>query len=1121
MLWLPFVWCGAQVSEVEFGKNRIQYHDDFDQWLLYESENFITYWYGKARNHGVSTMKFAEQDHDEILDLIEHRINDKIEIIVYSDVSDLKQSNIGNDEVFKTIAGQTKIEGSKLFVYFNGDHEHLRKQIRKGVAEVFLNSMFFGSNLQEVVQNSVAGAVPAWFRDGLASYVGSYWDYDNDAALRNIFLHERRTNFRKLSSIYPVEVGQSFWYYLGLTYGRSEISNLLYLTRINRSIQDAFLYVFGIPFKDITKQWESYFSQRYDAEKDLFVAPDLKDRIRYRRSKKIPVSSLLFNPQGDALAIVDNLISKSKIFLFNPSTGESQKIFKHGFKNNVQATDYNYPQVSWLPEGNGLYILYEHRDVITLELHDFNTGVVTTQPLPELYERVYSMAALSNSELIFSALSGGMIDLYYYTTNTRQSNQLTSDIYDDLDIVLTEIDGMNGILFSSNRPDAIQLSQSVDTILPFKNFNLFHLAFEEKGPTLFQITSQERSNFRLAKPSPQGIMYLSDESGIINRKHLTATRDSVDKTELLLRDSSTMVITPGTPLPVHDSLILSTRAIKVMEYNSSSTFLTNNLWNVGTYDVSTADGTIAEVFQIDDEFAVILSDFTQSDDVQIVQSLHNEIEGEKRFSKSTVPRKKNEPQRPKEEVIRSSEDGKKYLFQSEFGDMPKKDQTEKILRTAMENKVVLNTTINASPEAPLDSQPINRLRIVPYRLKFKLHDLSTNLDNDLLFGGLDSYAGFKRDFEPPPVGILMKANFRDLFEDYIFEGGIRIPTTFNGTEFFLVFDDKKQRLDKQYAIYRKSITDNISIDNTSDPFRSRTTTLLGQFAVRYPLDIYQSVRATATIRQDKITFLAADLQSLGNPDVENQRTGLKLEYIFDNAIDIDYNIRSGTRLKVFTELVKKFAFSIDPISLKLAEGFMTVVGADVRHYINFAKHMVFATRFATGTSFGSEQNLYYLGGVDNWLIPKFNQSTGNPEGNFAFQTVSPNLRGFDYNIRNGSTFGLINTELRIPFIKYLSRRPIKFSFLRNMQLVGFADFGAAWLGLSPFDDDNPINIRDYDVPPVLRVKVNYHRDPLVMGYGVGFRTVLFGYFLRLDYAWGIETRVVQKPKLHLALGFDF
>ena len=49
----------------------------------------------------------------------------------------------------------------------------------------------------------------------------------------------------------------------------------------------------------------------------------------------------------------------------------------------------------------------------------------------------------------------------------------------------------------------------------------------------------------------------------------------------------------------------------------------------------------------------------------------------------------------------------------------------------------------------------------------------------------------------------------------------------------------------------------------------------------------------------------------------------------------------------------------------------------------------------------------------------------------------------------------------------------------------------------------------------------YFRDPLVAGYGVGVRSVLFGYFVRLDYGWGIETRQTQDPMLYFSIGMDF
>ena len=108
----------------------------------------------------------------------------------------------------------------------------------------------------------------------------------------------------------------------------------------------------------------------------------------------------------------------------------------------------------------------------------------------------------------------------------------------------------------------------------------------------------------------------------------------------------------------------------------------------------------------------------------------------------------------------------------------------------------------------------------------------------------------------------------------------------------------------------------------------------------------------------------------------------------------------------------------------------------------------------------------------------------------------------------------------MPIFKYFSRR-LKSNFLRNFQVVGFFDVGTAWEGLSPYSDDNPLNTTVIASGNLVDVKVNYFRDPIVAGYGLGVRSVLFGYFVRLDYAWGIETREVLDPQLYISIGTDF
>jgi hypothetical protein len=93
--------------------------------------------------------------------------------------------------------------------------------------------------------------------------------------------------------------------------------------------------------------------------------------------------------------------------------------------------------------------------------------------------------------------------------------------------------------------------------------------------------------------------------------------------------------------------------------------------------------------------------------------------------------------------------------------------------------------------------------------------------------------------------------------------------------------------------------------------------------------------------------------------------------------------------------------------------------------------------------------------------------------------------------------------------------------LRSFQIVGFFDIGSAWQGVNPFNEDNPLNTELVTTTPEVVVNVRYFRNPIVSGTGIGIRSEIFGYFTRLDYAWGFETGQVQRPILYVSLGKDF
>ncbi|MFQ5447383.1 MAG: hypothetical protein ACE5FF_10650, partial [Saprospiraceae bacterium] len=253
LLLLSGVLSFGQTTQTEFGKNRVQFHQDYADWSQYESRNFITYWYGEGRLIGQSVVQMAEYDFAEIQGIVDYRMNDKIEIIVYTDLTDLKQSNIGSEEAFINTGGQTKIVGNKMFVYFNGDHNDLRRQIREGVASIFMNAMLFGSNLQEIVQNAVMMNLPEWFKEGLVAYVGQPWNTVLDNQLRDLLLSGKYEDFESLAEDYPKLAGHSLWYFIAERYGHTNVSHQIYLTRINRDVESGFLYVLGSTYRNTTE----------------------------------------------------------------------------------------------------------------------------------------------------------------------------------------------------------------------------------------------------------------------------------------------------------------------------------------------------------------------------------------------------------------------------------------------------------------------------------------------------------------------------------------------------------------------------------------------------------------------------------------------------------------------------------------------------------------------------------------------------------------------------------------------------------------------------------------------------------------------------------------------------
>lgn len=1147
----------SQTSRVEFGKNRVQFHKKFKEWTYYEGEKSITYWYGEGRNVGQAAAQIAETEMDGIKDLLEHSISNKIEIIVYTDLTDLKQTNIGLEEAFEYNGGSTKILDNKIFIYFDGNHQNLRKLIRQGIAGVYIESILFGTNLQEIVQNAVSFNLPDWFKAGLISYVGEEWSVDTDNELKNILLNEKIKNFDQLIKINPQLAGHAFWYYISKTYGQTAVANLLYLVRINRSVDAGFLYVLGNTRKIICENVLSYYQAQFKNALNETKGDSLSNVSLPKRKNEL-LTSIATNTVNENLAIVTNQFGKVRIYLQKGPNAKRKLIYKKGFKNTFQLADTEYPHVVWTTDGREILAIHEIRNKQFIGRYDVDTRKWKWDPIAPYYERIHSLDVLDKGRILLSATVNGVSDVFIYYLSTRQTVRVTNDIYDDLDAKSATLNKLKGIIFISNRPNADLTPNKLDSIMPLQKFDLYFAEIDTDNPSIIRLTNTPESN----EASPVSIdssrfAFLTEESGNWNRKIGTTYVDTTDTIQTIYykdgtkSEASIDSLIPNLNRDQIDTIIFSPKTqIKAESYwisNFSQSVIPEKATGRSLLTFYREKQKIKAGIQKSKDQHISgpkTSEYREYYNKQwyISQHLNKLVAKPKETKKDTAKANNYVPLQIKSDTGLTK---KTPYFQSEFDDEDVQVQYVKPSQPLIEEKEDVSVLLENKKFV------FRNARIIPYRLAFKTDYITTRLDNSPLFGGLDNYIGRKlnnagtgNNFSYVPLGILLTTNFKDVLEDYVFEVGARFPTNFRGSEYFLTFRDRKYRWDKAYSYYysgQQNVIDPSAIDNNfikslptqlqfqippASPifpqFRTKVITNLIQAEFRYPFDMFRSIRFRTLFRNDKMLWKATEKNTLNTKNYNEQRFGQRIEYVFDNTLSTGLNLLNGTRYKIYTEIVKGTQIQLEPpLSFDFKKGYMGILGFDFRHYQPILKKSVLAVRLASEVSFGTEKILNILGGVDNWLLPEFNNNIPLPQGqNYAYQTIAPGLRGFAYNIRNGSSYGLMNIELRIPVFRYISER-IRSSFIRNFQLVGFFDAGTAWDGFSPFNKENPINTIYLENPPTVKLKVNYYRDPLVAGFGLGARTSLLGYFIRADYGYGIETKAIGKPILHLAFGTDF
>jgi len=1113
----------AQTNTVEFGQNRVQFKNF--KWRYYQSRHFNTYFSQNGLELGKYATQVAEKELPQLEQFMESNPRQRINIVVYNSFGEMKQSNIGIGIEWQNTGGVTKLVGNKMIVYFDGNHEHLRRQIRQGIARIMLETLLFGEDIGEFAGNAALIDFPKWFTDGFIGYAAENWTAEQDEELKLILMSGKYSNFNALAYDHGFLAGQAFWYYVESKYGKDAVPYLMYITRINRGLKKGFEQVLNQTPKKATKDFFTFYQKRFQednrrrktsAKGRTIVAQEITPKADYYRFNP--------NPKNNSYAVVQ---FRKGVYRVQIQLGWNKpKVLLHsGVMQLANQVDPNYPQMAWNTKGNRLAVIYEHEGKTKLMIYDLITRTTIRLELNQ-FDRVidFKYMPVQENTLLLSAVKNGHTDIFTYNISNSKTEQITNDVYDDLDPSFAAFPGKSGILYSSNRFSP--KGRGSDTSLMNRPFNIFMVDNWNKSSEkqITQLTELRYGNAKLPMQyNTTHFTFVSDANGIRNR-YAGFFKSQADGVDSLFYVGSEILHNPepeeldsalaayGTTAPDSVEAVMLTK-------DSTYTFpISNYPYGIQESRITGEKGEVSEVVQYSD----IKRLMKLKVDTMVLKK-RNITARATNFRKAQMHADSLRLGLPTYQAPLKDTTTHNNFFQNEFGNEP------------------ADTSTAANINEPLlfekkkeDQQILKKSKLFPYKFKFSSDYLILQLDNSVLINKYQPFTG--QPFGPirltDPVNGLIRIGVSDLFEDLKFNGGFRIPSSLQGSEYFFSANYLKKRFDYKFTYYRKvdkntqvTFTDSSGV-RTDAPLKFITNIYQGE--MRYPFDQVRSIRLQVGIRTDRMVITATDKPSLMLPDLKETYALGRLEYVYDNTINPAINIWNGTRYKVYGETNAQLTngglnefFNNGSPSAAANGRFTYNMGVDIRHYEKIYRNFIWATRFAMDMSWGTRKLLYYVGGIDNWLNPQINLNNKvDMSANYAFQTLSENLRGYKQNARNGNNAMVLNTELRLPVFATFIDKPINSAFLRNFQVTSFIDIGTAWNKKLNFKDANYTNYTNPETGITTRIKEGF-LGPFVGGYGFGARTTIAGYFLRADAGWPAVAFFRGSPIWYFGMGVDF
>lgn len=1075
----------SEFALAQFGQNKVQYKE-FD-WKYLQTKHFDIYFSQGGKYLAQFTAYEAEKALKNLSENIDYNISNRIPLIVYNSHNDFQQNNVIDEYMSEGVGGVTELFKNRINVPFEGDYEKFRHVIHHELVHAFMNDMFYGGSIQNIISRNISLQFPLWFSEGMAEVQSNYGlNEQTDMFMRDAAIHNYVPDLNYMGGYFAYRGGQSFFSFLADVYGEDKIGILMNNIRAFGDVEQGFAETYKMNLDQLNEKWHNYLKKTYWP--DLKIREDVKDFATQLTNHERDGGSYnvapAISPDGTKFAYISNRDDLFDVYIAKTRNGEIiKKLIEGNNSSDFEELHILTPGLSWAPNGRQVAISVKSGDhdaiyIINVENED-------KEEIPVNFDAInfLSWSPVGN-KIAFIGIKREKADLYYYDLNKKKLVRLTDDLFSDLNPTWA-LDGRS-IVFTSDRGEYTNPSDIPKDLkmweYDYSNSDYYRIDIETREMTRLSDSKDSKESYAQVSPDGKKILYISDKNGISNiymreidsagnrtDRPITNSMNPIDQITMskdgrkllfvALNKGGYDIFSLDNPLEKRleeKELVLTDYKIKKNEYENKFG------WAINSPKKDSLAVKNDSLSKTDTEENITKIDSAKAGSESMIDSIQTGTNDSLNYSNVLSVTEQDEL---KEDTAKYYGDDVKISF-----DLP-----ELKLKPDQDSAYDLNSNFRVSG----NTNPDGTYKVNKYKIKFT---------PDLVYGNA-SYQSF--------YGLQGVAQV--ILSDMLGDHRIYIQTSLvidlKNSDYSVAYFYLPKRIDYGFQLYHTARF--LTYGSGFQDYLYRYRTIGGNVSASYPISRFKRIEGNFSIQH----ISRENLDLAFEPITRKTLLVPTFSLIHDNTTFGYTAPVSGTRYYL--------TFMGSPKLHEDGIGFASLL-TDFRHYIKLGDDYTFVTRFAGGGSIGPNPQRFFIGGTENWInrdYENYNIPISNIE-EYAFSFPGFPLRGYNYDRMSGSKYGLLNLEMRFPLFKYLILGALPLGFA-NIEGVTFLDAGTAW------SDNDALKFIHTDK------NGNVTTNDLLLGTGFGARTNFLGFPIMFDIAWRYNLDKFSEPKYYISFGYDF